>query len=205
MQVTIGEKQLQCENTKQGVTSLLKEIESSQAEHNLIFNHVTIDGVDIYNDIEEYLIANCNNINTVTVHLISKETLKKDIIDSIYEYVNRSIPEIEKLSNDMYKGTSPEVWARFGQLVEGVQWLSQSGSFFSNVDDSLKENENELLVDHSLFIFEREMGELEEALEQQDNVLLGDILRYEIIPRFEEIAEHLCDIVDKEGATNDIN
>lgn len=203
MQVIIGEKQLQYENTKQGVTSLLNEIESNQAEKGLIFNHVTIDGIDIYDNIEEHLFANFNNISTVTVHLISKEMLKKDIIHSIYEYVKRSIPEIEKLSNDMYKGTSPEVWGRFGQLVEGVQWLSQSGSFFSDVVDLLKENE--LLVEHTLFIFEREMEELEEALEQQDNVLLGDIMRYEIIPRFEEIAEHLSDIVDKEGAANDFN
>jgi hypothetical protein len=191
MQVIIGEQILQYENTRQGVTSLLKDIESIQLEHSLIFNHATIDGVDIYNNIEEYLFANSSDITSVTIHLLSKERLEKEIIQSVYEYVTRSISEIEKLSNDMYRGTSPEVWGRFGQLVEGIQWLGQTGSFIG--------------ADHSLFLFEREMEELEEALEQQDNVLLGDIMRYEIIPHFEEIAKHLSDFADKEGARNDIN
>lgn len=201
MQVIIGDKTLQYENTKQGVASLLIQVESYKAEHSLIFNYLTIDGTDIYDNIEEYLFTNINSINTITVHLFSKELLKKDIIHSIYDYVIRAIPEIEKLSEDMYKGPSAEVWGRFGQLVEGVQWLSQTGSFFNN-ENELQEG---VLVEHSLFIFEKEMEEFEEALDQQDNVLLGDIVQYEIIPRFEEIAKHLHDLIDKEVATHDIN
>ncbi|MBU8713670.1 hypothetical protein [Brevibacillus parabrevis] len=201
MQVIIGDNTFQCENSKQGIASLLNQIEAVKTESNLIFNHVTVDGTDIYDNIEEYLFANFNSIHSITVHLFSKEMLKNDIINSIHEYVVRAMPEIEKLSNDMYTGLSTELWGRFGQLVEGIQWLSQTGSFFSNEAGHQEGSE----VDHSLFIFDREMEQFEEALEQQDNVLLADIMQYEVVPRFEKIAEHLHDFVNKEVTTNDLN
>lgn len=201
MHVTIGDKTLQFENSKQGVASLLAQIESVKTDRNLIFNHITIDGIDIYENIEEYLVANISAINDITIHLFSREMLKNDILISIYDYVTRAIPEIEKLSSDMYTGLSSELWGRFGQLVEGLQWLNQTGAFFRNESD-IQEG---VLVDHSLFLFDREIEQFEEAVDQQDNILLADIMQYEVVPRFEEIAEYLHDLVNEEVTTNDIN
>lgn len=198
MRVVMRDKTLQYDNTEQGMIALFHQIESIQAEDKLIFDHLTVDGVEVYHEVEEYLRDHLVDITQITVHLLSTEELKLQVLHSVYEYVNRAVPEIQLLTDQMYKGLSTEVWGKFGQLLEGLQWLSQTATFIQDHNGSHE-------FEPSLLSFQKELEGFEEALDQEDNVLLGDIMQYEIIPRFEEIEGSLCEIINKEVVAHDFN
>lgn len=50
-----------------------------------------------------------------------------------------------------------------------------------------------------------ELENLEEALENTDTVLIGDMLQYEVLPVFETFSEEFKTSIDTEGTRNNLS
>src|SRR5699024_6922886 len=95
-----------------------------------------------------------------------------------------------------------ENWISLSELFEGIQWLA---SMISTIDQSIIRPKNWDVVVEAATTLQNELGELEEALENTDTILVGDILQYEILPAFETFGTEIKHAIDTEGIRYDLN
>jgi len=90
------------------------------------------------------------------------------------DYLERAIPAVEILAGEFYRGAVPETWDRFGDLLNGLQWLLKITEF--RPTDGVDAFQNFLLR------IKPKISGLEEALKNSDQILLADLLCYDILP-----------------------
>lgn len=200
MRLIISEQQYFFENNKITIKEVLNEINKILIEKDLLLSHVTVDGVDVFVEIEEYLQQNKQNIKTIEVKTTTIQGLLQDALLSMQEYINRTNRMLPDLAQNFYNEPSDKTWHLLGQLLEGIQWMKQTEQFI---------HQHQLLKGwiefYKLISFDDILNNLEEAVEQQDWLTIGDIISYEIIPKFEAIAKELRQIIDSEVVRNDLN
>jgi hypothetical protein len=104
---------------------------------------------------------------------MEKFELKKEIIDSAVEYIDKVLFGIEDIIEDFQSGREDKATRAMTQLVDGIQWLFQAIDGTKDVQGNNSidvSNTNPLLA------------QLIEAYENTDYVLLGDLLEYELTP-----------------------
>jgi hypothetical protein len=112
-------------------------------------------------------------------------------------YLLRAIPAVETLAGEFYQGPSQESWLRLNELAEGLQWLLQtdwimreSGRWPSSTQDDQRMSDA--------------LRELEQAVEAEDAVLVGDLIAYEILPFFREMSSKVSQLIDEEVVRDDL-
>lgn len=188
----------------ENIPSLQEVIEqiNELLQKNYYFSHLLVDGEEVTDDIDSYLSIHMSEINTIEIIAIEALKFINNLLLSAEEYVVRAIPNIKTLSDEFYNNPETTSWNELSNLLEGIQWMvsvvnviDQSIARPSNWDDSI-ENVN-ILVD--------EFSNLEEALENTDNILIADMLLYEILPVFETMNNTVRLIIDSEGKRNDLS
>lgn len=122
------------------------------------------------------------------------EQLVNETIHSAYEYVKNGVNALSVLADEFYSMPDTNTWERLIALFEGIQWLIKS---LAQIDGL--ENLESVIINYAIWNeyvkTVVELGQLIPVLEQamlnKDNVLIGDILLYEIQPIFETMIEKL--------------
>ncbi|MDC0761731.1 hypothetical protein POF51_13575 [Brevibacillus sp. AG] len=201
MRLSIIDEEYIFENTSSAMMQLLEVISAKTNENDLLVSHLTVNGVEVFSDFESYLNENLSDVETVVVYTTNSSKLVNEIMLSTEEYVNRAIPQVKSLSEQFYQGATNDSWLAFGEMLEGLQWFQQTSLFIQN-----QAFQPELLnFAAETLDFTDELRSLEEAVEQQDVVLIGDIILYEILPQFEEISAKIGEINSNEVLDNVIN
>ncbi|ATF15927.1 hypothetical protein HP398_18835 [Brevibacillus sp. HB1.4B] len=201
MRLSIIDEEYIFENTSSAMMQLLEVISAKINENDLLVSHLTVNGVEVFSDFESYLNENLSDVETVVVYTTNSSKLVNEIMLSTEEYVNRAIPQVKSLSEQFYQGATNDSWLAFGEMLEGLQWFQQTSLFIQN-----QAFQPELLnFAAETLDFTDELRSLEEAVEQQDVVLIGDIILYEILPQFEEISAKIGEINSNEVLDNVIN
>lgn len=126
--------------------------------------------------------------------------LVDETIKSTYEYTENAIPLINKLAEEFYHQPNQKTWMQLTDLFEGIQWIIQSLTQI----DSIKEL-NDIINDYGIWNeYVQEVSklnniipELETAIINEDNILIGDILMYEVTSVFKVIIEKVAFLVPK--------
>lgn len=208
MIIHILDKTLEYENKKDILDTMFKEINDIVSGTNLIFSHLIIDGLEVYDDFYDYFLDNIGNIEEVIVVTKTMKEMSEEILLSTIDYLERAIPEIEILSNEFYKTPSRESWKKLMDLIEGIKWIMDT---FAAIDsnEQLKNivNSYEEWNIYAKYIYELNelIIEFEEILENSDFVSTADILSYEIIPLFNNMKEKLLKLISEEVEINDID
>ena len=196
MKLVVSGEEFHFEFGESTVQVLIDKMFEEAEQHELVFSHVTIDGIDVYENIEEYVREHFESIEHIEMKFITVDELVGGILQSTNEYVERAIPELYALSEECYQSPGTTTWGKLQQLIEGIQWLEQTAVFLEkNRDNPLSSQ-----IDTSLFSFSNEVLIMGEAIEGQDFILLGDIIQYEIIPKFESILHNLNNSVREDQA-----
>lgn len=178
--------------------SLLKEIlvhvNETLISNELVYSHITVDGMDVYDEPLFFLTEGINLYTEVEIKAIDLNTLSIDTLVSIEEYSSRAIPALNKLADDFYQKPVEESWHKLGELLEGITWFEKSSVYLAK-SSALEKYRTSL--SHNLN-FSNEISILDEAVERQDLVLIGDILKYEFSPRFESLKQEIIQILSKE-------
>ncbi|WP_183187416.1 hypothetical protein [Brevibacillus panacihumi] len=170
------------------------------ADKGQVYSHITVDGIDVYQDPLASLLAAGKAVENVVIKAVSVEKFKTEILCSISEYISRSIPELERLSGKFYLNPDQEAWHGVSQLLEGIQWIEKAVLYLST--NSTDTDSESLLLKFNVI---EEVKMLEMAITQQDLVLVGDILKYEIISRFTNIEQTVKDVLKtKNGVEIDV-
>lgn len=171
-------------------------------QNDFYFSHLLVAGEEIIEDPEIYLTKNLGNIDTVEVIAVAAKEFVNELLLSGEEYAKRAVLSITTLAEEFYNAPTPNSWTELGGLFEGVQWMM---TMIETVRQSTvsPSNWNSVLMHSSAL--QEELGNLEEALENVDLVLIADMLQYEVLPAFAEMGMELTTAIDTEGIRHDLN
>ena len=108
------------------------------------------------------------------------DMLVTDIKNTYYEYVNKVSDGCMMIAQNLRLQQYEQAFNDIVNLAEGLQWLI-------SVEEVLKQNNfqiNSRISEANEF-----MNEVNDALEQQDYVLLADLFEYELNPLFNSSSE----------------
>lgn len=199
MRIKIMEHEFELANQLSAIEQLFTAIDEKLKDTGYAFTSLTVDGVEIETDYALYLSQRIGEIQEIEVGVKSFRTLMAEMMASANDYLERARPEVEKLSAEFYQGPTEGTWTKFAQLLEGLQWLLEvvvAGARFQPGDQSRSRWGEE---------FEDKIKLLQDALQNSDHVLLGDLLQYEISPLFSALEGEIKELLKTEGFTDDLN
>ena len=205
MKIHVLDKTFEYENSIKAYDALVSCINELVDKSDIIFSHLIIDGVEIYDDFYDYFLNNIKNIEEVIIVTKTKKEISKEIILSTIDYVERAIPEIENLSDQFYKTPSNESWNKLVDLFEGIKWILDTFIMIDNnkqLKNIVNSYEEWNLYAQDIYSLKELLGEFEEILENGDYVSTADILSYELIPLFKEMKDKLEKVALEEVEVN---
>ncbi|WP_126428733.1 hypothetical protein [Brevibacillus marinus] len=194
MHVNINGQEFFFENTTQSIQQLSEQINATLSQTGLLYSHMVVNGVAVYDDPEAYIKENLKTLERIQVILVSSEQLLRDVLQTALDYVKRALPQLSRLVDEFYHVPAEDTWNALGQLVEGLQWFQQTETFIAGMGSS-PEWANEV---KELFRFSDVLTQLEEAVAQEDATMIADIIQYEVMQRFETMEKVLPDVVANE-------
>ncbi|GMG95587.1 hypothetical protein [Tepidimicrobium xylanilyticum] len=208
MIIHILDKTLEYENRQDVLDAMFKEISKIVNSTDLVFSHLIIDGLEVYDDFYDYFLDNIKNIEVVKVVTKTVKETYEEILLSTIDYLERAIPEIGILSNEFYKTPSRESWEKLGDLLEGIKWIMDTFIVIDSnsvLKDVVNSYEDWNMYAKDIYGLNELLKELEEILENSDFVSTADILSYEIIPLFENMKKKLEKLIAEEVEIDDFN
>ncbi|WP_353093805.1 hypothetical protein [Tissierella praeacuta] len=208
MKIYIEDQILEYENNKNEIDKIFNEIDNIIDKSSKLLSHMIIDDLEIYESYYDYFLDNIRVIEKVEVVVQTYKELVYDILISTIEYLGEIPKKVQELANKFYKNVEKEVWNDLNDLLGGVIWIINT---FSSIDqdarlkDVVPSYEQWNLYAQEVFSLQEILNELEEALLNKDLVLIGDMLSYEILPKFEEMEEQLIQLMGRKDVLNDFN
>lgn len=133
-------------------------------------------------------LTNENNKNEEMIEVVN------DVLLTANSYVENGIPLIKKLADSFYQQPDRDAWQRLTDLFEGMGWIMETLTQIDSINN-LKDivNDYEIWNEYvqAVSALNEIVPELETALESSDNILIGDLLLYEVTPIFEDMLTKL--------------
>lgn len=202
MQLTVLEQSYEFKNEPGAIDDLFVQINQSLEAVDLVVSHLCIDEVDVYENHYDYILENISNIKSIEVKCRTMQEMINDVLLSAEEYLQRAIPEVKILSNQLYDGLNESAWDKIEQLLEGVQWLLHMSSIMHDNQVGMQDEEAYFMFTTQLLQHAQVM---EEAMNNRDIVLMADIISYEILPLLESLQTSVSEQLDRAGVRQDVN
>lgn len=134
---------------------------------------VNIDGQAMYAGYEDYIYNHFKDIHKIDIETKSKQESYEETVLVIKEYLDKLMPACHVLADYFYTELNEERWGQFSQFIEGLNWLIHAFEFMQVLNPE---------VDLNLVIvkFKEIITEMNDGLESNDMVLVGDLIQYEI-------------------------
>lgn len=173
-----------------------KELTRSLFEKNEVIQYIEIDNQRVIQDFEQNIVQHFYKMRELRVSTISEQQLLLETIDEAVRYLSKMQGEIDHISTMFYGEMKGEGWQKFSQFTEGLEWIFmtlQSTVYLieKNQIEGLAKREELLKVRES---YESNIKELEEALNNQDFVTVGDLIEYEFKPLFLETSSLFANV-----------
>lgn len=166
------------------------------------FSHFIADGIEVHEGHEEYLNQNIKEIENIEIIAKTVKEFVNDILLSAESYINRATPELGTLSEEFFDNPNADSWSRFSQLIEGLQWLTDMLTLIGDSNGKPLNWARYVEVSNDM---KGILKNLEEALQNEDHVLIGDLIQYEIIENFKALGEEIQKSIDVEGTRYDLS
>jgi hypothetical protein len=183
------------------IAKLFETINQQMEDEQLQLSHLIVDKVPVYQDYYAFFEKNIATIQQVEVICKHMEALVDETLASAYDYLKNGKLTVQEMANTFYQQPKDQTWNTFSNLLEGIEWLINTQSRIdqikglkSIIKDYSVWNEYVQLIKKMIAV----LPELEEAMAQQDHVLIGDLLLYEILPLFEAGELKLCFLIPGE-------
>lgn len=184
MHIEVLDKIYECENDITAVEEVFNLVNQLLVESNQNLRCLEIDGLELDQGLDQYIVENIKTIKTIVVKVKTLQELLDDTLISVKEYSQRAILEIDKLVDEFYHEVSSATWDKFGQLLEGLQYIIDSLNVISEHQDGFLNTQFATIKQN----LQKRIVMLQEALESQDRVRISDVLLYEITPSFKSLS-----------------
>lgn len=182
MQIKILDQVFECDNQFSEVEDVFNKVSQLLTETKQHISSLEIDGVEVYEDYVQYIMANLDSIDTIVVNMKTLREMLEGALASIQDYLSRAIPEIEILADEFYQGISQNTWEKFAQLFDGLQLIIDSIQVVSEHPELYSNSAKFVEIKDSII---EQLSLLQSALESQDRVSVGDLMLYRLIPSFQ--------------------
>lgn len=202
MLIKVRETEVELPNDSDSIEHISKLVNEALEDKAVYFSHFIVDGVEVFEEYQLYFEENIARIQEVEAVMKSIEEFILGLTLSIESYIARALPEVEALADELYQGKQSIGSEKTLQFVEGMQWVFQA---VGTIDQTEKKSPawGEVLV--QAVKLEASLQEVEEALQNEDEVLFADILQYEITPGLNDLYNKVTSIINEEGMRHDIN
>ncbi|PKH10357.1 hypothetical protein [Planomicrobium sp. MB-3u-38] len=167
-----------------------------------LFSHLNADGVEVYEDQDQYLSSNLLSIQVLEVIAYTpQEFIATSLLDA-ENYLEGALKEFENLADGFYNTPGNAEWADFSKMLEGMQWLNLVISSIGNLKEKPGNWTEFTTVSDKL---QSELKNLEEAIEKDDSILIADLIQYELLPLYESLEKEVKQTIDNEGMRKNVN
>lgn len=177
---------------------LLEKLSQMADEDDRIFSSVVIDGEEYYQDYEN--VIEFDNPEVVEMKFMPVADYVRESLLGVYDYIDGNKENIESMISSMYVNFDNKISEDFLDFTTGIEWIM---TVMRVIDDNeallnyIPDRESwNLAVKEEKEIFEM-LGELNDAFESRDHVLIADIVKYEIHDRLESLKDHILKIISE--------
>lgn len=201
MKIYIENQVLEYKNDRNEIDNILNEIDNIVNKSSKILSHMVIDHFEVYESYYDYFLDNIKVIEKVEVVSVTYKELIDNILNSTLDYLERTPEAIDNLANSFYKNPNGEAWDSLNDLLSGIAWIMDT---FSSIDqdnrlkDVILSYEAWNLYSVEVFSLKEVLAEFEQGLLNRDNVLIADILSYEISAYFKNMSDILLILVNRD-------
>ncbi|CAH0118009.1 hypothetical protein PAE9249_00474 [Paenibacillus sp. CECT 9249] len=189
---------LDSEQISQTVTSLevfhsiWQSILQQIASINRYIRCVQIDGEIYYDGYELYIQHHFYEIKHINIITITPQDSLDETITEIQKYNAKLILAVEDIGKAFYGDLTEENWNQFSNLFEGIGWLYQSLEFCLILIEKTKmKRELTETLRTAADKLKISLSDIEQALNEQEYITVGDIIQYELGNVFELIHEKI--------------
>ncbi|NLM05846.1 MAG: hypothetical protein GX219_02845 [Tissierellia bacterium] len=177
---------------------LLKKLSEKADEDERVFSSVIIDGEEYYQDFEN--VIEFDNPERVEMVFIPVADYVRESLLGVHDYIDSNKENIDSMVSSMYVNFDTKVSEDFIDFTTGIEWImtvmrviDENENLLSHIPD--RETWN-LAVKEEKEIFEM-LGELNDAFESRDHVLIADLVKYEIHDRLDSIKDYIYAILSR--------
>ncbi|MCG7344361.1 hypothetical protein MHZ92_09460 [Sporosarcina sp. ACRSL] len=200
MKLIIGEQHIEYKEIP-SADEVIELINESLTE-GYYFSHFISDGEEVYDEHEEYLESNLDEIKELEVVIKTEKEFMNDVLLSAEEYLQRAIPDVCALANDFNRVPTNDTWERFDMLLGGVEWLND----MLKVVSTSKERPSNWETYHKLTSnMQAELSKLGKAIEKKKNNQISAIIKSGLLPIFERLEKEFGETIDLEFVRRNLN
>ena len=177
-------------------------ITAALADHNLVLDKLLINGEEKVGDIS-FLLEELS-VENALIEVVALE--KKRYLDGqllmAHDYLERAIPAAGDLADHLYQDPQRETWEGLSQLLEGLEWLIQ---FVNEMRENARDYSEWTSGITEEGDFKDPLNNLAEAINNNDPVLIGDVIRYEILELLETLLGDVKTVMTNEVVTDELH
>lgn len=130
-----------------------------------------------------------SDIKTISIETSSEQEMLDSTVEEIFRYSEAVVVSCDAIGANFYSEMQEKQWNEFNQLLEGLSWLYEASVRSSEY--MAASNHTDLMLMKKLSLLATTIAEvlkeLEQSLEQNDYTAAGDIIKYELKERFEQL------------------
>lgn len=201
MKILFDDKLKEVNKVEEAMQEIGQMIQNEIHNQHLVFTHCVIDGIEVYEQIENYLDEHKEIIQEIHLQASTRDEIINNMLIEAENYLNRALPALKDLVDTFYQGATNKTWGDFQQFLEATSWL------FSMIQsiDQIKQPTNWDAYLTIMAQLQNELTSVMEAIENQDESLIADLLQYEITPLLEALKVEITTTIDKEGSRHDVS
>jgi len=167
---------------------LVERLQKEQQDRGLYLLQIRLDGEDLPGLAKDFLEKPLDQTHEIELRFAPMEALIERNLDNAGLYLDRLLPGIDQAAQLFRTGNEQEANQFFLRIVDGIDW-------FSEVIDSIVQAKNwdpaqvqlgtQSLLDRKNRLLAL-TGQMLEANQNRDWVLLADLLEYEVLPFYEQ-------------------
>ena len=200
LQLIIGEQHIEYKE-KPAADEVIERINESLTE-GYYFSHFISDGVEVYDEHEEYLEGNLDEIVELEVVIKTEKEFMNDVLLSAEEYLQRAIPDVKALANDFGRVPTSDTWDRFDMLLGGMEWLNDMLKVVCNSEERPSNWETYHKLTSNM---QAEVSKLGKAVEKKKSSQISTIVKVGLLPIFEQLEKEFGETIDTEFVRKNLN
>ena len=200
MKLIIGEQQIVLDKK---ITSdeVIGKINEYLAE-GYYFSHFIVDGVEVFDEHEEYLNLNLDRIRELEVVAKTEKEFMNDVLFSTEDYLKRAKPELSVLATEFTATPTAETWANFEMLLEGAGWLTDMLTVIGDSNERPANWETYVKLSAKL---QGELAKLAESVEQEQLGQISDSIQNDLLLIYESLEAEVGKTIDSEGTRENLS
>lgn len=199
MQLIIMGQTLTYSKEKEAIVKMFNDINSIVDENKLLFSHLIVDDITVYDNHFDYINNNLLEIESIIAVTFTREQHIKNLLETSKELSIECKNTGRKLANKLYKTGNNDQWNTFLVYAEKTLQLTDKSTILIKMHIELSER-NELKLEwkkykESIAWIKTAISGFNQAIQHQDAITVADGILHELIPHIEMIEQQI-DIIE---------